>query len=100
MTIGSQNPSFTYNKDGSLSVASGKEAVMCIQVATLIQAIKMMRTTRMIPTRGYTMKKGLTMASTFTGRTYKRTEAAQAEADLKVWLETMKSTIPVEGGEA
>lgn len=55
-------PSFTYNKDGSLLSAVGFEAVDCYRVACLISAIKMMRTTRIIPTRGFTMKKGLLMA--------------------------------------
>lgn len=90
-------PSFSYHPDGSLASANGTDAVRCYQVACLISALKMMRVSngRVIPTRGYTMTKGLRMASTFTGRTYKRTEAEQAERDLRVWLENMKSTIPV-----
>ena len=89
--------SFSYHPDGSLACASGPDAIRCIQVATLISAIRMMRTSRIVPTRGFTMKRGLEMASAYTGRKYKRTEAEQAEKDLKVWLETMKSAIPVEG---
>lgn len=88
--------SFSYYPDGTLRLASGPDAMRCMQVATLITAIRMMRTTRMIPTRGFTMKRGLEMAASYTGRKYKRTEAEQAEKDLKVWLETMKSAIPVE----
>jgi len=34
------------------------------------------------------------MATTYTGVKYKRTEWEKAVSDLKVWLETMKSTIP------
>lgn len=91
-------PSFSYYSDGSLACASGFEAVDCVRVAHLIMGIKMLHKTggRLIPTRGFTMKRGLTMASQYTGRAYKRTEVEKALADLKVWLETMKSTIPVQ----
>lgn len=87
-------PSFQYHKDGSLSCASGKEAVECVRVATLMSAIGLL-THGIQPTRGFTMKKALTMATTYTGQKYKRTETEKAKSDLKVWLENMKSTIPV-----
>lgn len=90
-------PSIDYRKDGSLSSLQGKEAVDVYRVAQLMSSIRMMVKTngRLIPTRGFTMKKALTMATSYTGVSYKRTEAEKAIADLKVWLETMKSTIPV-----
>lgn len=88
------NPSFSYHKDGSLSVASGREAVECVRVATLMSAIGLLKH-GIQPTRGFTMKKALDMATTYTAKSYKRTEAETARADLKVWLENMKSTIPV-----
>lgn len=88
-------PSFRYHDDGNLSVASGREAVECIRVATLMSALGLL-SHGIQPTRGFTMKKALTMAATYTGRTYKRTEWETARTDLKVWLENMKSTIPVE----
>lgn len=93
-----EQPSFTYSADGSLLTASGFEAVECIRVATLMSAIGLLLSSsgRIQPVRGFTLKKALTMAQHYTGRTYKRTEADKAKADLKVWLETMKSTIPAE----
>lgn len=47
------------------------------------------------PTRGYTMKKALMACKRYTGKDYKRTQVAQAKADLTVWIETMKSALPV-----
>lgn len=88
-------PSFNYHKDGSLACASGTEAIECVRVATLMSAIGLL-THGIQPTRGFTMKKALTMATTYTKVTYKRTEHEKARADLKVWLENMKSTIPVQ----
>jgi len=93
------NPSFSYHKDGSLSCASGREAVECVRVAALMSAIGLL-THGIQPTRGFTMKKALTMASNYTMKVYKRTQAEEAKADLKIWLELMKSTIPVEEAAA
>ena len=47
------------------------------------------------PTRGLSMKKALAMVTVFSGRSYKRTEVDQAVKDLTVWIETMKSALPV-----
>lgn len=90
----SNTPSFSYHADGSLSCATGREAVECVRVATLMSAIGLL-SKGIQPTRGFTMKRGLDMATHYTGKTYKRSQAEAARADLKVWLETMKSTIPV-----
>jgi len=46
-------------------------------------------------TRGFTLTKGLAMAERYTGKRYKRTQGEQAMADLTVWIETMKSALPV-----
>jgi hypothetical protein len=47
------------------------------------------------PTRGATLTGTLKLVTRYTGRIYKHTEAARAIADLTVWIETMKSAIPV-----
>lgn len=85
--------------DGSVSSLVGKDAVQVMRVATLMSAIGLLEH-GIQPTRGFTMKKALTMAGTYTGKNYKRTQSATAKADLKVWLEVMKSAIPyIEDGK-
>jgi hypothetical protein len=37
----------------------------------------------------------LKLVKRYTGKTYKRTEVERAIADLTIWIETMKSAIPV-----
>lgn len=49
-----------------------------------------------IGVRGLSLTKALRMATKYTGQTYRRTEVERARADLLVWCETMKSSIPVE----
>ena len=47
------------------------------------------------PTKGLTGKQALAMVQRYTGKQYKRGQFDVARADLKVWIETMKSSIPV-----
>lgn len=82
------------HKDGSVTFA-GSDAISIFQAATLSSAIGMLQV-KVIPGRGWTMPKALARASKFTGIKYKRSQAAQARADLKIWIELMKSTIPTE----
>ena len=52
----------------------------------------------MLPTRGVTITKMLQFASTYTGKDYGRgnvTKAQAAAADMTVWIETMRSALPV-----
>jgi hypothetical protein len=53
------------------------------------------------PTRGVTMKIALKIAGEYTGQKYKSTkdECDRARADLTVWIETMKSALPIETRE-
>lgn len=73
---------------------SGRDAVEVFRVAALSSALGLL-SKGITPTRGLTMKKALAMATPYTGRTYKRSEVEDARRDLKVWIETMKSAIPV-----
>jgi hypothetical protein len=84
-----------YNEKGDAVSFDGPDAVEVYRVAVLIQAIGLL-SKGIKPTRFLTMKKALLMAKEYTGQDYKRTEAERARADLKVWLETMKSAIPTE----
>lgn len=86
------------NKDGSLASISGPNGYRILQVSTLISLIELYVVSkgRIIPSLGITLRKMLDMAEKYTGQVYKRTQTEKAISDLKVWLETMKSTIPVE----
>lgn len=91
-------PSITYRKDGSLSTLNGKEAVDLMRVQTIIMGIKMHVSSggRMQITRGMSIMKLLGLAFQYSGNKYKRTECEKAIADLQVWFNNMKSTIPEE----
>jgi hypothetical protein len=84
-----------YNEKGEAVTFDGPDAVEVFRVAVLMQAIGLL-SKGIKPTRGLTMKKALLIAKEYTGQDYKRTEFERARADLKVWLETMKSAIPTE----
>ena len=75
----------------------GPDAVRLQQAITLRSAIKMyvMSSGQIIPTRGMGITKMLALAGTITGKTYKRTQTTQAQADLHIWIETMKSALPI-----
>jgi hypothetical protein len=76
---------------------SGPDAVRLQQAITLRSAIKMyvVSSGQIIPTRGMGITKMLALATTITGKTYKRSQATQAQADLHIWIETMKSALPI-----
>jgi hypothetical protein len=91
-------PMITYNKDGSLSCLTGKEAVELMRVQTIRMGIKMNIQTggKMMLTRGATITNLLKMAGQYTGKTYTRSQKQQALDDLNMWFNNMKSTIPTE----
>jgi hypothetical protein len=94
-------PKIIYRKDGSLSSLQGREAVELMRVQTIISGINMnIRTNgQMVLTRGATITKLLGMASGYTGKKYssrKKEDKERAIADLTVWFNNMKSTIPTE----
>lgn len=57
-------------------------------------SLKLWAVTKIIPTRGVTITKMLQMATGYTGRTYKRSEAVIAANDVKKWADEMKAAIP------
>ena len=85
-----------YNPDGSLSALIGPDAIELMRVQSIIQGIKLHIKSggRMMITRGMGITKLLALATTYTGKKYKRTEGEQAMQDLNVWFQTMKSSIP------
>ena len=75
----------------------GPDAVRLQQAITLRSAIKMyvMSSGQIIPTRGMGITKMLKLAGDVTGKTYKRSQTTEAQADLHIWIETMKSALPI-----
>jgi hypothetical protein len=84
-----------YDKSGQPRAFIGHDATKMYQAAVLLTGIGLM-SKGIKPSRGWTMKGALARAEEFTGRKYKRTEWAQARADLKIWVMTMKSALPSE----
>jgi len=76
---------------------SGPDAVRLQHAITLRSAIKMYVASggQIIPTRGMGITKMLALAGGVTGKTYKRSQATQAQDDLHIWIETMKSALPI-----
>lgn len=74
---------------------AGHDAVEVFRAATLASALGLLKA-GITPMRGLTRTRALAMAGRYTGQTYKRGDAEieRARADLKVWIETMKSAIP------
>jgi len=86
--------SYIHHTSGG-TLYSGPDAVRLQQAITLRSAIKLYRACGVIPTRGMGIVNMLKLATSITGKPYKRTHAAQAEADLHIWIETMKSALPI-----
>lgn len=82
----------TLSKGGMAFV--GDDATRLFQAVTLRSGIGLLQV-GIRPSRGWTMTGALKTATTFTGKTYKRTEADKAKADLTLWIETMKAALPV-----
>lgn len=75
----------------------GADAVELFRVMHVRSAIKLHRLTGMMPTRGVTITKLLTIAEGVTGKAYKGKDKHQrAEADLTTWIDAAKCAMPVE----
>lgn len=74
----------------------GKDAVELYRVNMLKVSIKLWIKTGLKPTRGVTITKMLKMAEQYTGRKYKRSQAAEAVDDLHNWVSVMVSALPIE----
>lgn len=91
----SNEPSISYDAKGNAVSFNGREAVEVFRCAALMSAIGLL-SKGIKPSRGWTMKRALAMASQYSGKHYKRGEHEQAVRDLRVWKETMRSAIPTE----
>ena len=85
-----------YDDNGQATAFVGPDAVAVFQAAALMTGIRLM-SKGIRPHRSWTsMRKALEQATRYTGHVYKRTEHERACADLKIWIETMKSALPTE----
>ncbi len=85
-----------YNAQGDAVSFSGHDAVEIYRAATLASALGLL-SKGICPTRGLTRRKALAMCERYTGQHYRNTvaEIERARADLRVWVQTMKSALPV-----
>lgn len=74
---------------------TGPDGVALFRAMALRSALKMYAKCGLKPNRAWTPSVMLQMAAGITGKTYKRGHYEQAVADLHVWIETMKSAIPI-----
>ena len=77
---------------------TGPDSIALYRAVALRGALKLYAQTGMLVTRGMTVTKLLKQASEYTGKAYGRgnvTKAQAAAADMTVWIETMRSAIPV-----
>lgn len=84
-------------KDGELKMLVGRDAMQLMRVRTVMSGLKMYidMNGRMILTRGATITVLLKIATEYTGRKYKRTEAARALSDLTEWANLMTTALPI-----
>ena len=73
----------------------GKDAVNLFRAATLKASLTMYAKHKMLSTRGLTPTLMLSLATEYTGKKYKRGQHQQAADDIVIWIETMKSALPI-----
>ena len=89
----------TYDAKGNAVGFIGPDAVALFQVAALSSGLGLMKH-GIKPHRSWTsLRAALAKASMYTGVQYQgKKDIERARADLKVWIETMKSALPKEEG--
>lgn len=88
----------TYNTKGDLVCLSGPDAIAMYKAFTLVSALRLWASTKIIPTRGFGIKKMLALATTITKQSYRtnRNAALIAATDVEIWAKTMKAALPTE----
>lgn len=74
----------------------GPDAIGLYRAMVLKSSLSLWLRTKIIPARGMTITKLLAIVKDYTGKGYRPKETATAIEDLTVWIETMKSAMPVE----
>jgi hypothetical protein len=73
---------------------SGPDATNLFRAITLRSALKLHKV-GIKATRGVTARGLFAMTKEYTGKTYKRGQYDEAIDDLTIWIETMKSALPI-----
>lgn len=81
---------------GRVTAYVGPDATALAAAIVLKGALRLYAEHKIIPTRGMTISKMLARASQYTGKTYRRGGAREAMTDMILWIETMRSALPVE----
>lgn len=89
------NASFVQTHASGGTSFVGPDAVNLFRAITLRSALSMYAKIGMVPTRGVTATSMLAMATTYTGKKYKRGQHQQAADDMVTWIETMKAALPI-----
>lgn len=87
------NSQITIGKGGT--VFEGPDATALFRAMTLKGALGLYAKHGIIPTRGVTITRMLAIATEYTGKKYRRGEAAKAAADVEVWCNTMRAALPI-----
>jgi hypothetical protein len=86
------------HNDGAVTFA-GSDAVHLYRATVLVHSLRGYAKLGMLPTRGVTITKMLAMASSYTGKKYKRGAALEAAADVDLWCKAMQAALPIVSGE-
>lgn len=89
------NASFVEVHEGGGTSFVGPDAVNLYRAITLKVALKMYAKSGMLMTRTVRPTNMLLLATEYTGKSYKRGEHAKAAEELTVWIETMKTALPI-----
>lgn len=82
----------SHDKGGTMF--AGPDAVMLFQAIALRSGLGLFKV-GIKPGRGWTIKRALQMATSYTRKPYKRTEIDRAMADLALWIHAMRSALPI-----
>lgn len=83
-----------HHKGGGTTI-SGRDAVSYYRACTIQSALHLYARTGLLVTRGARISVLLRLATEYTGKAYKRTEATRAADELRAWCLTMKAALPI-----
>jgi len=90
--------SFLRVQDGKVTGYVGPEATEAFRAISIGSALKFYAKTGMKVNRVYTPTRMLAVASSMTGKTYKRGQYEQAGDDLIGWANEIKASLPIVEG--
>lgn len=77
------------------TVFQGADATRMYASHVLYVSLNMYARFKMLPTRGISATRMLELATTYTGKQYKRGQHAEAAVDVKLWRDTMIAALPI-----